>query len=153
MSVGRGGRSHATAPNVRFADGADRSALNQLDHAAVVVGGMDLRAHLRGQLALAGLVLLLHDASFIHRVGQRLLAIHAQAAIHGPHARRRVGVIGRAHNHRVQVFLLDQLAPVGIGLGPRVFGRGRTQVLRVDVAQRDDVLLADPFQVGPAAAG
>ena len=59
-----------------------------------------------------------------------------------------VGVVGRADDHRVEVLLVEQLAPVDVGLGLGELLGGLGQVVVVDVAQGDDVLAADAVHVG-----
>ena len=54
-----------TYPNMRLAHGADGAGLHQLDHAAVVLGRMNLNAHLRGDFGCAA-------ASRIWRASQML---------------------------------------------------------------------------------
>ncbi len=98
-------------------DGADRAAADQLDHAPVVVAGVNLRAHLRGELALVLEVRLADDAGLVHGVGQRLLAIDVLAAVHRPDVDEGVGVVGRRADNGVDVLLVEALAPVGVGLG------------------------------------
>ena len=104
-------------PDVDFADRSDRAGLNQFDHAAVVFGGVNLRAHLSGHLRL--LVRFSHQPSFVHRMGQRLFAIHVHAPLHRHQAGRRMRVLGRADDDGVEILLIQQLAPIDVGLGPR----------------------------------
>ena len=40
----------AAAPHMRLAHGADGAALHQLNHAPIIIRGVNLRAHLRGDL-------------------------------------------------------------------------------------------------------
>ena len=125
-------------PNVGFPHRPDRPRSDQLDHAAVVVGGVDLRAHLGRHLHLLGRFP--HHAGLVDRVGQRLLAIDVLAPLHGRDAGQGVGVLGGADGHRVDVLLVEHLAPVGVGLGLGMPLGGLGQVVVIHVAQGDDVL-------------
>src|SRR5262249_23948841 len=64
------------APDMDLIDGADGAGLHQLDDAAVVVAGVDLRAYLRDALPLAGR--LGDDARLVDGVRERLLAVDVQ---------------------------------------------------------------------------
>ena len=66
-------RRRAAAPDVDLLHVADRPAPDEFHHATVVLGGVDLRAHLGGKLVLVLQVGVAHDAGLVHRVGQRLL--------------------------------------------------------------------------------
>ncbi len=80
-------------------------------------------------------------------MGQRFLAVYAQAALHGPIARQGVDLVGRAHDNGIQVLLIEELAPIDIGLGLAVPSAGRGKVVLVDVAECGDVLAGDRVQV------
>jgi len=162
VEVGRDGRgvggpvpAHVTgpAPDVHLADRPDRPALDQLDHAAVVVLGVDLRAHLRGQLVLDGQIG--HHAGLVHFVRERLFAVAVLAHLHGHDAGHGVGVIGGAHHHGVDllVHFAEHLAEVGVGFGLRMALGGRGEVVLVHVAQCHDVLVCDPGEVAAPAPG
>ena len=140
------------APRMHLVNRADRARLDQLDHAAIVVFGVDLRAHLGRQLALVGQVGLADHVGFVHAMGQRLLAVHAQPALHGPIARQGVDLVGRAHHDGIQILLVDELSPIHVGLGLGVPLGGLGQVVFVDVAQCGDVLAGDRVQVVAAPA-
>src|SRR5437660_3585952 len=88
MQIARHGRSvrrtlfapiNSASPGVDFANGADGAALNQFDHAAIIVACMNLRAHLRDALLLARR--LPHNTAFGDGMGERLLTINVAPAL------------------------------------------------------------------------
>ncbi len=95
---------------------------------------------LRGELVLVLEVVGADHADLFHAVAKRLLAVDMLAAVHAPVGHERVRVIGRAADHRLNVFLVQTLAPIYVLLGPRELLRAKSQVLLVHVTQRDDVL-------------
>ncbi len=102
MSVGRSPPDQALPHQyVGLADRADGAGANQLDDPAVIVGGVDLRAHLRGDLGLGGE--LRDGAGLVDGVRERLLAVHVLLHPQGQGRGRRVGVVGRADDHGVDV--------------------------------------------------
>jgi hypothetical protein len=142
-------KRHAVAPGVDLAHRPDCPRLDQLDDAAVVLGGVDLRAHLGGHLALA--INLLQQAGLVHGMPDRLLAVNVLAAPHGHEADRGVGVLRGPADHGLDVLLVEHLAEVMVllCLGKRFGGVG--QVAVVHVAQGDDVLAGALHHVAPAA--
>ena len=132
---------------------AQRASLDQLDSAAQAGVRATLRAHLRGHFRSGG-----HSANhagFVHRMRQRLLAIHVLAQLHRHHRGGRVAVVGRADHDGVDILsLVEHLAKVAIarGLGIRLERLGGAAL--IDVAQRHDVLAGNVRQVaGSLAAG
>ena len=91
------------APDVYVADRADRPALNQLDHAAIILAGVNLRAHLRHQIVLSGRID--HRPCLGDGVGQRFLAIAMFTQPHGHQARIDVGMVGRADHHGIDLLV------------------------------------------------
>ena len=91
----------------------------------------------------------------VNIVGQRLLAIHVLAQVHRQHTGRGMSMIGRAHQHGVDLFLhaAEHLAEVdeGTGLGPAACGAG--QEILIDVAEGHDVLAATGVVVGRSPIG
>jgi len=154
---GRGvlGAPHAAVadgvPDVHLADGADQAPLDDLNGAAVVAAGVDLRAHLRDELLRAGQ--LDQRAALVDGVGQGLLAVAVLAHSHGHGRRGGVRVVGCADDHGVDVPAhgIQHSPEVGEGPGPGE-PRGRLgEAAGVDVAQGDDVLALDAAEVGPPA--
>ena len=142
----------AAHPHVHARDRADLAGLDDLDDAAIVVAGVDLRAHLRDGLLLGRQVA--HLAHFVHRMGQRLLAVHVQPAPQRPHDRNRVRVVGRGDDHGVEVlFLVEHLAKVDVGLGLGKPLGHLAQVQRIDVAQGDDIFADQVVDIVGALVG
>ena len=125
-----------------FINRPNRAGLDQLDDAPVIIGGVYLRAHLRGQLFVAGGQV--RDGSrLINGVRERLLAIDMLAQ---PQRRRRsdrMCVVSSAHDNGINIFLYEQLAKIVVGLGSRVFFGCRRQEAVVNIAQGNDVLLVN----------
>ena len=139
-------------PDVRFVHRPDRAGLDQLDDAPVVVGGVDLRAHLGGDLGLGGG--LANDAGFPDVVRQRLLAVDVLAQLQGRQGGEGVGVLARAHDDRVELAgVVVELAKVTQAPGVRVLDGRSLDGRIVHVAERDDVLAGNSGQIGrtPAA--
>ena len=137
---------------MRLTDRPDGAGLDEFDHAAVIVGGVDLRAHLRGDCAASLEILVLHQPGFANGVGQRLLAIDVFACPHRRDGGQRVMMVGGADHHAVDLRVADDLAPVGErpGVGklfPRLVERPR-----IDVAEGDDILAFDAARVSPSAS-
>ena len=106
-------------PDMHLADLAEGAALDVLDAAARVVGRVTLVAHLRHDLRIVER-LLREVPRLVHRPAQRLLHVHVLAEAHRGRGDRGVHVIGRRHDHRVDVLLLlEHLAIVAILLQPR----------------------------------
>ena len=96
-----------------------------------------------------------HLAHFVHRVGQRLLAIHVQPALAAPHITGIAWVwSGVETTTRVEVlFLVEHLAEVGVGLGLGKALGHLAQVQRIDVAQGHDVFALQVVDVVGALVG
>src|SRR5437867_11099846 len=87
VPIGTGGRGRASRelaaavsrgdPDVAFGDFADRARFSELDDAAIVVAGVNLRPHLRDELLLLGQ--LGQRAGLENRMRERLLAIDVLA--------------------------------------------------------------------------
>jgi hypothetical protein len=134
-------------PHVDLGHVADRPGLDDLDHAAVIVAGMDLRAHLSRHVVLLGG--LGNDPGFLDGVRQRLFAIRVHAGANRSDRRRSMIVVGGAHHHGIDLagFLVDHLAIVGIRAGARKPRRGPIEIILVHVAQGDDVLALNAVDV------
>ena len=129
----------------------DRARLDQLHQPDVTRVLMVLGAHLGGQLLPCrqpG-----DQPGLLHSVGERLLAIDMQAPAQGPRGRRGMVMVGGADHHGFQIFLLEQLAVIGILAGPGMPGPGGTESAAVHITEGDDILARHPFQVAgtPAA--
>ncbi len=100
----------ARAPDMHAANRPEDAGLHEFDDPAIVVTRIvNLRAHLRDD-ALPGRRLH-HHAHLVHRMGQRLLAVDVLAGTHRQDRGRRMMMIGRRDQHRLDVLLLvDHLA-------------------------------------------
>ena len=105
------------APGVNFLDFADGAAAYQLHRRSILLGGVNLDAHLRDQMFLVRDCFQLAD--LVDAVRERFLHICRKPQLHGGHRLGRVHVIGRADADRVQstMLLLQHLAPIGVDLG------------------------------------
>ena len=104
-------------PDVGLGHRADGAGLDQLDDAAVVVVGVDLGAHLGGDLGLGGG--LADDPGLADVVGQRLLAVDVLAELQGRQGGEGVGVLGGADDDGVEVVgVVEDLAEVAEPVGP-----------------------------------
>ena len=120
---------------MHFGDVADRARLHPLHRLAAVVPRVALVAHLRDDLRRLPR-LARQRARFVDRPGQRLLHVDVLAEIERGHRDRRVHVIRRRDDDRVDVFLLlEHLAVVGVALLLR-------QILGGDALERRDAMLA-----------
>jgi hypothetical protein len=129
----------ARDPHVRLGHGADRPALDKLDHAAVVLGRVDLDAHLRDDAGLRrGLA---YQPRLVDVMGERLLAVDVLARLEREQRGERVGVFAGADDHGVKrLRSVEELPEVDFAPGLGVRRRGGREVLLVHVAERDDVL-------------
>src|SRR6185295_7449171 len=136
----------AADPDVALGDLADRARLDELDHAAVVVARVDLRARLGGDLRLLRGVL--DDAGFPDAVGEGLLAVDMLAHLEGGQRREGVGMLGDGDDDGVEVLrVVEDLAEVLVLLRVGVQLGGGLDAAGVDVADRDDVLAGDALHV------
>ena len=138
-------------PDVHLVHRPDGAGLDQLDDAPVVVAGVDLGSHLGRDLGLGGG--LADDAGLPDVVGQRLLAIDVFAQLQGRQGGEGVGVLGRAHDDRVELAgVVVELAEVATAARVRVVHRGPVDRRLEHVAERHDVLGGDSAQVGRTSA-
>ena len=136
-----------------FAHRPDRAALHKLDDTPVVVRRVNLCAHLRDDPGDArGLG---DDARLLHIARERLLAIDVLF----PQQRRERGegvrVLERRDEDRIVLGVLQlviHLPVVAEFFRLRCFHRGGIEVLRVHVAERDDIFREHLGHVGGAAS-
>ena len=114
-------------PDVHAPDVADRVGLDQFDNAAIVVAGVDLRAHLCDGALHGGPIA--HLADFPNVVGQRLLTVGVEPGLQGPNDGDGVCVVGCADDDGVELRLVDHAAII-FELGrARVLPTGRVEPL------------------------
>ena len=93
-------------------DGAEIPGADQLDHAPVVLGGMDLGANLADGVALPDCIA---DSKAFRQVQRhRLLQIDVLARLAGGDGDQRVPVWRSGNDNRVEVFLLQHLAEIAV---------------------------------------
>ena len=146
----RPGRVHD--PRVHFGDGADDAGAQQLDRRAASIRGVALVAHLGRDLRLRRR--LCQKVRLVDRMAEGLLAVDVFPHLHRHHRRRGMDVVGGADHDRIDILLiLEHPAEVRVPAGAGMDLRRLVQVPGVDVAERDDVLARDAFQVRRAAPG
>ena len=127
------------APRVGFTNLSNDPALDQLHRGPVRACGMDLRSHLRDKFCF------FRDQAklsrFVDVVRQRLLAINVLAMVHRGHGRCRMRVIRCGNMNRIDLVghLIKHLAKVGEPLRLGMLFTGCSQIVCIDIAERDDV--------------
>ena len=120
----------------------DGPGLDKLHHAPVVVGRMNLGAHLGDDARFGGR--LSDNAGFPDAMRQGLFAIDVLAEMDGRHDRESMRMLRRGHDYRVDIVAgVVQLAEVQVFPGLGILGGGGVEVVLVHVAQGHDVLAAD----------
>ncbi len=156
LVLGRLGLARVPAPRARHPDvalahPADGACLHQLDDAAVVVAGVDLRAHLRRDAGGRGGFA--DDARLLHVVGERLLAVDVLPQLQRGQRGEGVGVLGGADHHGVELAgMVEETPEVHLLARVREGGGRLVEGVAVHVAQRGDVLARDALQVRAAPA-
>ncbi len=113
---------------------------------------MDLRAHLRGDSHFRGG--LGDNASFVHRVRERLFAVDVLSGFQCGDGGDGVRVVGGTDDDGVERLVVEHLAEVVVLCGFAVLGCGAGEIAIVDVAQCGDVCqVGDSTEVVAAAAG
>ena len=108
---------------------------------------MPLRADLGGELVFGLQPGGANNPGFLDAVDQGLFTIDVFAAVHRPIGDEGVGVIQRAADNGVNIFLLQTLAPVRVALGLGKFLGGGGQVLLIDIAEGDHVFVGNPLEM------
>ena len=153
VALGHSRHSPASSyPGMALPDLSDGLFPDELDDPVNVSDRMALDAELGGDLLLAGEVG--HDADLLYRMGHRLFAIELLAELQGRDSRMKVGMVGRADGHRVDVLRhrIEHLAEVVEFLRPGELGVGVSRPAGIDIAEGDNVLVRKGIQVGPSAA-
>ena len=127
-------------PGVHFLDRADLAGPDHFAQLPDAFARVALVAHLRGDAIFARRIT--QHAGLEDRPGHGLLAVDVFAALHGPHRRDGVGVVGSGNGHRVDVAaLLVQHHPVVfVRLGVRKLLERLGGVVPIGVRQGDDVV-------------
>jgi hypothetical protein len=118
---------------VGFAHRSDHPALNQLNDLAIILSGMDLNAHLGGDLGMGRRFA--NASRFPDVVGERLFTINMLAMFEGEHRGKSVRVLAGAHDDCVKFpGMIEDLPEIREFARRRVFRRSLVQVLRVHIA-------------------
>ena len=138
-------------PDMGFLDGADGAGLDQFNDAAVVLGGVDLDAHLGRRAGFLGGETDL--ACFVDVVGEGFFAVDVLLMLQGTHGRQGMGMLAGADDDGVEVLgAVEELAEVGELLCFGEFLGGLFDGRPVDVAEGDDVLGTDAASIAASAA-
>ena len=139
------------APGIDLADLADGAVPNPFADEADAFAGVALVAHLSGEFALArGLG---QGAGLVDIVSERFLEVNVFAGLEGGQGDDGMGVVGRGDHDRLDVLLfIEHLAVVGPDSCLGIFFEDFGGVVVVHVAQGDDVLGVEVFEVGGAHA-
>ena len=131
---------------MRLGDVADESRLDPLSEVANRVIGMPLVHRLRDEVRIL-LRRREHRVHLVEALAERLLALHVLAAPKALHRHRRVPVVGRPDQHRVDVTVqrIQHLPVVRVELDARMLRAHSIATLQVDVAEPDE-LRARAFQ-------
>ena len=136
------------APGVHVLEVTDGALFDEgLDVVEIRVE-MTLGATLRGELVLIFEVSFTNRARLLDGIGEGFLAEDVIATVHRPDGHERVMMVRGAANDGVDILLIQCLAPVGVFFG---FGELRSRGIqgpRIDVTQRDHVLLLQHGEVG-----
>ncbi len=137
-------------PMVDGGDVADGFGLDEFDDASVVVGGVDLGAHLCGDAGFDGFFG--DGAGFGDGVGEGFFAVDGFFEVEGAHGCGGVVVVGGGDDDGVDVggFFVEQVAIVAILSGFAVDVVGVVEHVGVDVAEEGDVLVRQVDDVVPA---
>ena len=142
----------SVGPVLHLAHGADRAGLNPLADLSRPLLRVALVTHLCGYSRGPGDFG--HLAHLPNRAGQRLLAVDGLAQLHRHDRGHGMRVIGRGHDHRIDVgrILLEHFAEIfeTLSLGESV--ERTLRAFPIDVAQRIDILVAHTAHVGAASA-
>ena len=108
---------------------------------------MYLSAHLRCDFVPILDVCLANHACFFNGVGERFFTVNVFAAIHGPDIDEGVGMISCRADNGINVPLFETSSPVNISFGPGELFCCRCKILRVYIAQGDDIFTLNVVQV------
>ncbi len=138
----------AVTPDVSFFDFANRARLDQFYGAAVVVGGVNLRTHLGGDLAFG--VFFLHPAGFLHGMCEGFFAVDVLSGPHRGDGGWGVMVIGGADDDGIDFGIGDDFPPISGCFGTFESFLNSSEGIAIDVAESVDVLSPDSVEVGSA---
>ncbi len=139
------GSFDANAPDIHLGDFPQRARLDNFDAPPQRFAGAPLVPHLRHHLAAADQ--LAQRPGLSHAVRQRLLAINILARPDERPAQRRMPMVRRGNQHRIETRRLLQQFPVvficldvlGAGVGPVPFLPGLFDHRRIRIAERHEI--------------
>ena len=136
---------------MRFVDRSNGPALDELDHLVIILSGVDLDAHLSGDVGLgSGFT---NPARLPDIVRQGFLTIDVFPTLQGEHGGEGVRVLARAHHDSVKLIdVVEELAEICAFARFGMFYCLSIEVALVDVAEGDDILGSDGLEVAFAAA-
>ena len=126
-------------PGVDFLHRADVTVPNHFAEFACAFARVPLVAHLRRHAMLAGCFG--EHSRLKNRVCERLLTIDVFTALHRPHRRRGMRMVGGGNDHRVDIvaLLVEHLAVVFVLLCVWKFRKGLGGYLPVGIGKGNDV--------------
>jgi len=104
---------------VHLAHRSNRSRLNQLHHAPIIIARMNLRTHLRHALMLARRFP--HDPAFGNGVRKRLLAVNMASALECSHCCDRMRVIRSPDHERIDIISFEHPSKIVVLFAPGYF--------------------------------
>jgi len=136
-----------------FGDVAERSRLDDLGHPAIIIPGVNLRPKLSGDAGLFGLFS--DDPGLFDRVSQRFFAVDMESFADSPDRCRGMAMIGRADDDCVNFvcFSFDHLSVIRVRSSVLEASFLRSHVVRIDVAEGNDVLSSNAVDVGKGPVG
>src|SRR5437870_4570561 len=104
-------RQTLKTPDMTFSHRSNYSRPHPLNHAPIIIAGMDLYSHLGGKPPVPG-GQPGNGPRFINRMGQWFLAIDVPPGVQRCGRNDRMRMIRGADHHRIYVLLLEQLPAI-----------------------------------------
>ena len=144
--------SASSYPGVTLTDLADGLFLDELNNPVDVSDRVTLDAELGGDLLFAGKVG--HDSYLLNRMSHRFFAVEMLAKLQCRNGGVEVGMVRGADGDRVDVLghRIEHLAEIVELFRLGKLGVGVPGSAVIDIAESDDVLIAQRVQVGPSAS-
>ena len=135
------------APNVGFLHLADRPRLDQFHCTAIRIPSMNLRSHLGRNLTFLFGILFLHPPGLLYRMGKWFLTINMLPGSHRGDRCKRVMMIRRANDHRINFRVAHDFPPISRCFGILKLCLDRLEDISVNITERVDVLALHSIQV------
>ena len=81
---------------------------------------------------------------FFHGYAQRFFTIDVQSPVHGPVSNERMGKVGCAANHSIQIFLIQTLAPINVMFCFGKFFSSITQMFFINITKGNNIFTFKP---------